>query len=95
MKIVFQGDSITETRRVKDDPSDCGYGYVCKISYQLEGHEVFNQGLSGDRSAEVLKRWDETLNLQPDIITLLIGINDVWKTMSGVNPTNLDEYERI
>ncbi len=94
MKIVFQGDSITETRRVKDDPSDCGYGYVCKISYQLEGHEVFNQGLSGDRSAEVLKRWDETLNLQPDIITLLIGINDVWKTMSGVNPTNLDEYEK-
>ncbi len=94
MKIVFQGDSITETRRNKDNPSDCGYGYVCKILDELEGHEIINQGLSGDRSYEVLKRWDQTIQLKPDIITLLIGINDVWKTMSGVHPTNTTEYEK-
>lgn len=85
MKILFQGDSITDCHRIYDDPGNLGEGYVVytvdalKKRYPNMDIEFINRGISGNRTENLLARVDEELiDLQPDIVTILIGINDTW-----------------
>ncbi|MGF9700155.1 SGNH/GDSL hydrolase family protein [Paenibacillus sp. MABNR03] len=90
--ILFQGDSITDGGRSRnDDPNHfLGHGYAYLISSRL-GAELagkqprfYNRGVSGDRASDLYARWNEdTFSLKPDLISILIGVNDAWRTMNG------------
>jgi lysophospholipase L1-like esterase/RimJ/RimL family protein N-acetyltransferase len=76
--VVFQGDSITDCGRFYE-PLQLGNGYVKLMSEYLPDATVLNHGISGHRTRELLERWErETLSLKPDMISILIGINDIW-----------------
>ena len=81
--LLFQGDSITDVGR-RDDPVGLGHGYVRAIAGRLPGASIRNAGVSGDRVDDLARRWDaDTLALGPDLVSILIGINDVWHERTG------------
>ncbi|MGG1686081.1 SGNH/GDSL hydrolase family protein [Pseudalkalibacillus sp. NRS-1564] len=104
MKWLFIGDSITDSGR-NQDPEGLGYGYVRMIKEEIikEFHvEIINKGVSGDRITDLESRWKrDVLALEPDLISISIGINDVWRQldhseMEQVLPSEFEEvYERL
>ena len=85
MKIVFFGDSITESNRNLSDPSDLGAGFVkiaagkLRLLYPDAEIEILNRGVGGDRTAELLQRVEkDVVDEHPDVVVLAIGVNDVW-----------------
>lgn len=90
--ILFQGDSITDGGRSRnDDPNHfLGHGYAYLISSRL-GAELaekqptfYNRGVSGDRASDLYARWNEdTFSLKPELISILIGVNDAWRIMNN------------
>ena len=98
MRILFQGDSITDAGREKRNFHDMGNGYP-KYASQLirEAHpetdfEFINLGISGNRSSQLFDRLHpDALALQPDIVSILIGVNDVWHRQSVVPVLTSDE----
>ncbi len=101
MKILFQGDSLTECNRDKSNPDDLGNGYVAVAAARLSAMfpqldlTFINRGVSGDRTWELLKRWQEdTIDIQPDIMTLMIGVNDTWRRYDNNDPTSVEDYEK-
>ncbi len=86
--ILFQGDSITDCGRNREDPNDLGEGYVMLISkmlsvkYSQYNLKFINRGISGDKIEDLVNRWDkDCIALNPDWISLLIGINDTLGTL--------------
>lgn len=82
MKILFQGDSITDAGRDRSNLQYLGNGYVSEIAmrFKMQGllHYVVNTAIGGDRICDVYSRWEEdTLNHDFDILSILCGINDV------------------
>ncbi|RFU65337.1 SGNH/GDSL hydrolase family protein [Peribacillus glennii] len=87
MKILFIGDSITDAGR-RDDPEGFGYGYVRMIRdhYMLEEPAAYpnivNKGIAGNRITDLEARWQkDVLDENPDVISISIGINDVWRQL--------------
>jgi len=84
MKILFQGDSITDAGRARDNDANLGVGYAtlvkAALGYDQPGaHEFLNRGISGNRVVDVYARIKrDIINLQPDVMSILIGVNDVW-----------------
>ena len=85
LKIVFQGDSITDAGRDKRNYHDVGPGYPKYASAQMrENHpdiafEFINFGISGNRTRQLFDRlYADALAFDPDVISILIGINDIW-----------------
>ena len=85
IKILFQGDSVTDEERDRNDPHHLGKGYAKFAAQRLK--EVFpqkqleflNLGISGNKSGDLLERWEkDCIAVQPDIVCFMIGINDVW-----------------
>lgn len=83
--ILFQGDSITDAGR-RDAPDGLGSGYVSMIRALLTAKSrshrfhIINRGIGGDRTVELLTRWQEDcLAIKPDLLSLMIGVNDVWR----------------
>lgn len=85
--ILFQGDSITDGARMKDYEFDLnhqmghGYAYVVNSTlgarYPEKNLKFINKGISGNRVADLYARWiEDTINLKPDILSILVGIND-------------------
>ncbi len=104
MRYLFQGDSITDWGRGKyDDPHATGCGYPRILEAELTAAdrdcEVLNCGISGSRVVDLLARWKkDCLNLKPDVLTILIGVNDVWHELgsqNGVAPALFEEVYRI
>jgi lysophospholipase L1-like esterase len=84
-RILFQGDSITDGNRGRSsDPNHIlGHGYVFIIAakygaaFAALNLEFMNRGVSGNTVRDLQKRWSaDTLELKPDILSVLIGIND-------------------
>ena len=82
---LFQGDSITDGNRGRDkDPNHImGHGYAFSIASRIgadfaESNPVFyNRGISGNRVTDLEKRWQtDTLDIKPDVLSILVGIND-------------------
>lgn len=101
--ILFQGDSITDGNRGRDnDPNHIlGHSYAYIIGSKLgndlaEQRPVFyNRGISGDRISDLYARWNEdAISLQPDVISILIGVNDIWRWMNGEPSGVTDRFER-
>ncbi len=85
MKILFQGDSITDAGRDKRNFHDLGPGYpfyaaeLIKENYPDVDLEFINLGISGNRTDQLFDRlYNDAIALEPDVISILIGINDVW-----------------
>ncbi len=90
MKILFQGDSITDAGRDRTDYHNLGNGYVkYAVEYIKENNpdtefEFINLGISGNQTRDLVCRLDKDfLDVQPDIISILIGINDVWHNITN------------
>ena len=85
MKILFQGDSVTDAGRDRSNPSDMGFGYPKYASAMIEDafsdidFAFVNLGISGNRTADLVERMQsDFIEIQPDIVSVMIGINDVW-----------------
>lgn len=85
MKILFQGDSITDCGRHREDIHNLGGGYpkyaaeLIAAKYPDIEFEFINRGIGGDRAESLLARWEEeAIAHDPDIISILIGVNDTW-----------------
>ena len=101
--ILFQGDSITDAGRNREDGyiSSLGFGYPQLVSGTLgfenpDEYKFINRGISGDRAASLYARvYRDTLNLTPDYMSILIGINDVWHNLQRVKSgQSLKRFEK-
>jgi lysophospholipase L1-like esterase len=92
--LLFQGDSITDANRDRSNPRHLGYGYVPHIQAFYPDDVVYNRGVSGDRTVELLERWQkDCLDLNPDILSIYVGVNDVWHKHKWNKPMTLDLFE--
>lgn len=85
MKILFQGDSVTDAGRDRSNPHDMGEGYpryasaMIQDSYPDIDFEFVDLGISGNRTEHLLNRLEsDFIDIQPDIVSIMIGVNDVW-----------------
>ena len=85
MKILFQGDSVTDAGRDRSNLADMGEGYpkfasaMIQDSYPDGSFEFVNLGISGNRTEHLVERMEaDFIEIQPDIVSIMIGINDVW-----------------
>jgi lysophospholipase L1-like esterase len=105
--ILFQGDSITDwgrDKRRQNAPNDAGAlgnGYVLLAASQLlaenpgEGLKIFNRGISGNKVFQLAQRWDaDCIDLKPDLLSVLIGVNDIWHRLNGQYDGTVEVYER-
>ena len=90
--IVFAGDSTTDANKGEDG---IGNGYVRLVRNALiafrpnEEFTVINAGISGNKSADLLERWDRDVTAyDPDIVFCMIGINDVWRHFDYIDPSD-------
>ena len=102
MRILFQGDSITDADRSRNDSSLLGRGYplLVEASLGLEApgeHEFLNRGISGNRIVDVYARIKcDIINLKPDVMSILIGVNDVWHELGeSPNGVSADKFFKI
>ncbi len=101
MRYLFQGDSITDCGRGDyNNPFAMGMGYPRFLEAELtsgpEENVVMNCGISGNRVVDLLARWKkDCLNLKPDVLTILIGVNDVWHEYGGQNGVDPDLFEEV
>ena len=101
MKILFLGDSITDVGRNREDPASLGAGYPLLVSARLgvrePGEFTFrNTGIGGDRSVDIYARIKKDCwNLEPDVISILMGINDVWHELGDRNGVGAERFYRI
>lgn len=111
-RIVFIGDSITDSNRnyeaIPAGWSSFGDGYVNLINAYTTAllpdkeYMVVNKGISGDTIVDLKSRWQQdVLDFKPDIVTIMIGINDVWRHFDGtfcqndfVNPVLFEQTYR-
>ena len=103
--VLFQGDSITDAGRDRGgrQPNDApamgrGYAYLamCRLLADRPEDElaVHNRGISGNRVPDLRARWDaDCVALQPDVLSILIGVNDIWHKMEGRSSGTVAEYE--
>ena len=95
MKILFQGDSITDAGRSYNDDNNLGVGYPrlvkSLLGFENPGkYEFVNRGISGNRIVDLYARIKaDIINLKPDVMSILIGVNDVWHELSE-NPNGVD-----
>jgi len=99
--IVIQGDSITDAGRNKDIPMSRGTGYAQMVAGQLGlnapgEYVVYNRGISGNRIVDLYARIKKDLiNLKPDYVSILIGVNDVWHEYNYQNGVSPEKYEKL
>lgn len=96
--VLFQGDSITDCGRDRENDT-LGNGYPHFIAslfnsmYPELGVKFINRGISGNRTADLVERWtDDCINLKPDVVSILIGVNDTWRRYDSNDITTADEY---
>jgi lysophospholipase L1-like esterase len=103
MRILFQGDSITDGNRSrnKDWNHVMGHGYAYLIASRLWYKQpdkklaFYNRGISGNKITDLALRWKEdTIDLHPDILSILIGVNDVSSFISGDDRYSAGNFER-
>ena len=103
--ILFQGDSITDAGRNRTQPepnrpSALGTGYPLLLaSALLADHprrnlQIFNRGISGNKVPDLQARWEaDALALKPSILSILIGVNDIWHKLNGRYDGTVESYE--
>lgn len=101
--VLFQGDSITDGNRGRSaDPNHTmGHGYAFFIAAKLGAEHpdrqmrFINKGNSGDSIHALQVRWQEdAVNLKPDVISILVGINDVLFRIQNGKTAEPAAYEQ-
>ncbi|MEN6385948.1 MAG: SGNH/GDSL hydrolase family protein [Phycisphaerales bacterium] len=105
--ILFQGDSVTDANRYRENESKIndrkafGNGYAYSIASQLlsdkPGDELkfYNRGISGNKVFQLSERWDkDCLEIKPDVLSILIGVNDIWHVLEGRYDGTVERYEK-
>ena len=105
--ILFQGDSITDAGRKREQaaaPNDqpaLGNGYAWLAAAELlvnrpdAGLKIYNRGISGNKVFQLAERWDtDCLDLKPNLLSILVGVNDFWHTLDGKYQGTIEVYER-
>jgi len=105
--VLLQGDSITDAgrnRRNEDKANDrgaLGSGYAFLIAAGLLAMQrdpelkIYNRGISGHKVFQLADRWDkDCLALKPDVVSILIGVNDIWHKLDGRYDGTIEIYER-
>lgn len=99
--ILFQGDSITDSQRNRESDFYAGAGYATMVTGALGAAEpyqytFYNRGISGNRVVDLYARIRaDMINLKPDYISILIGINDVWHEREGKNGVAAPKFEMV
>lgn len=98
--IVFYGDSITDCGRNREVDAIMGYGYPALVSGRLsvenpEKDSFFNRGISGNRIVDLYAQINGVHNLSPDVISILIGVNDVWHKFACNNGVDTAKFEKV
>ncbi len=103
-RILFQGDSITDARRDRkadkaNDANGLGNGYPFFAAGELlRDHadlklEILNRGISGNKVPDLAARWQtDCLDLQPTVLSILIGVNDIWHKLNGNYSGTVEDY---
>lgn len=105
--ILFQGDSITDAgrdRRAEGNANHSramGTGYPFMIGAEvLRDHaslklKIYNRGISGNKVPDLDKRWDkDCIQLKPALVSILIGVNDIWHKLAGRYDGTVEDYEK-
>lgn len=102
MKIIlFQGDSITDAFRRECEENGLGSGYpkfvAGSLSVDYPGeYKFYNRGISGDRVVDIYARIKaDILNLKPDVMSILVGVNDVWHEFDDSNGVDAEKYFKV
>lgn len=102
--VLFQGDSITDmgrdrSRKGANDNRGLGPGYTFIAASQLllknpdKDLKIYNRGISGNVVPQLAERWQEDcIDLKPNILSILIGVNDYWHTLSGNYKGTIETY---
>jgi len=102
--ILFQGDSITDAGRNREEtgfnnPRALGTGYaMLAAAHILEKHaglnlKIYNKGISGNKVYQLAERWDkDCIDLKPDVLSILIGVNDFWHKFNGTYNGTVEIY---
>ncbi len=102
--VLFQGDSITDAGRGRNDdsfnnPNILGSGYAFLAAagllakYPTQNLKIYNRGISGNKVYQLAERWDEDcLSLKPDVLSILIGVNDFWHMIDGNYKGTIEKY---
>jgi lysophospholipase L1-like esterase len=103
--VLFQGDSITDAGRKKDDPAAnspaaLGKGYAWLAAAELlvdrpgDNLKIFNRGISGNKVYQLAERWQtDCLDLKPDVLSILIGVNDFAHKHKHGYDGSVEKYE--
>lgn len=104
--ILFQGDSITDAGRDRKLAGEVnsykalGNGYAWLAAAQLlvdspdAGYKIFNRGISGNKVYQLAERWQaDCLDLKPDVLSILIGVNDYWHLKKHNYDGTVEKYE--
>jgi lysophospholipase L1-like esterase len=104
--VLFQGDSITDAGRNKEDQGFntakiLGTGYAVLAAADLLNEyaslelKIFNRGISGNKVYQLAERWDkDCLDLKPDVLSILIGVNDFWHKLNGNYNGTVEIYKK-
>ncbi len=102
MRILFQGDSVTEMARNRSNLSSLGRGYpkftaeLIRARHPDADLEFINQGIAGNQVEDLRERWQtDCIDFQPDVFSVMIGINDTWLNSEGRKWKSNEEFERI
>ena len=91
--VVFFGDSITDAGH-REDPDGLGHGYVRLLADQLHDLKVINAGIGGNRAVDLQARLDDdVLAYRPELVSIMVGINDTWRKFDRDDPTSTEAYE--
>jgi lysophospholipase L1-like esterase len=100
--ILFQGDSITDCGRDREHHTDLGSGYPFFLSSILsykhpdKEYSFLNRGISGNRIVDLYARVKEDIiNISPDVLSILIGVNDVWHEFQNSQGVSGDKFKKI
>ncbi len=100
-RILFQGDSITDCGRDRNNFYEMGRGYplLVKAAQGVDRpneYEYVNRGIGGNRIVDVYARIKaDIINLSPDYMSMYIGVNDVWHEIGSQNGVDTAKFERI
>jgi lysophospholipase L1-like esterase len=104
--ILFQGDSITEWGRTLGDPNfntnnALGSSYPLESAssllaqYPAKNLKFYNRGVSGNKVYQLAERWDaDCLALKPNVLSILVGVNDHWHHLNGTYNGTIDTYRK-
>ena len=105
-RVLFQGDSITDARRDRTQTTEPntqagfgeGYAWMAASQMLVTRPELrlscFNRGISGNKVFQLAERWQvDCLDLKPTVVSILVGVNDLWHKLNGNYDGTVEDYE--